>query len=92
MRGKLTDAVQAKARGLMGRDITTVELRMMPYVQSVMMNAQKLDPRKINQEEREVLAVWRAAGHIEGGAGGLSITRDFWDILHDILFMAYVDI
>ena len=64
----------------------------MPYIQYTMMNDQKLKINHINQEERKILTKWRAAGHVEGGAGGLGITKEFWNIICEILFMAYVDL
>lgn len=48
-------------------------------------------PEKINQEEREILSKWRKAGHIEGGASGLAITKEFWNICSELVFTAYVD-
>ena len=91
-RGALTHEVNDKAKELMGRELTLCELRIMPYVQYVMMNEQKIDPRKCNQDDRNVLNKWRKEGHIEGGASGLAITKEFWDFMHEILFIAYVDI
>ena len=91
-RGSLTEKAQEIAKKFLGREITVVELRMYPYIQYVMMNDQKIDPIKCNQEDREVLALLRKAGHIEGGASGLRITKEFWDYLCGILFETYVDI
>ena len=90
MRGQLTDDIKALSLSLMGREIDLVELRLMPYIQYVMMNEQRIDPRKCNHDDRDVLQRWREEGHIEGGATGLAITREFWDIINDILFMGYV--
>lgn len=90
MRGQLTDAIKQRARELLGYDITVAELRMMPYVQYVMVNEQRIDPRKCNAEDREVLQRWRESGHIKGGASGLSITREFWDIINELVFLSYV--
>lgn len=91
-RGMLSDRIQAKAKELLGREITVIELRMMPYVQFVMVNDQRIEPRKCNQADRDVLSLWRKEGHIEGGAGGLSITKKFWDIICEIVFLGYVDL
>lgn len=91
-RGQLTEQVAEKARDLLGRDITVAELRLMPYVQYTMMNDQRLDPNKCNSDDRKVLSLWREEGHIEGGAGGLSMTKDFWDILNEIMWLSYVRI
>lgn len=89
-RGSLTDEVKERSKALLGYEIDLTELRLMPYIQFTMMNDQRLDPRKINSSEREVLKRWKEEGHIEGGASGLSITREFWNIINDLLFMSYV--
>lgn len=90
MRGMLTDTVQAEAVNFFVREISQRELRLMPYIQFTMMNNQRVDPNKVNQEEREILQTWRDEGHIEGGAGGLLITKAFWDAINQILWLSYV--
>lgn len=89
-RGVLTDKVNEIAKKMIGREITTRELRLLPYIQYVMTNEQKIDIRKINQEEREILSKWRKDGFIEGGASGLAITKEFWNFVCEIVFEAYV--
>jgi len=89
-RGQITDRVQSAAMATLRRKITQAELRLMPYVQFVMMNEQKLDPNKVSAEEREILADWRKEGWIEGGAAGLAITKDFWNALCECLWASYV--
>jgi hypothetical protein len=73
----------------LGREITITELRLIPYVQYTMVNERRLEPRHVNEEERTVLAKWRKAGWIEGGAGGLCMTKEFWTAMHEILWVAY---
>lgn len=90
MRGAITPMIQQIARDKIGRDISQAELRLIPYVQYVMLNGQHLDPRKINQEEREILSKWRKAGYVEGGASGMSISKDFYDFMCEILWEGYV--
>ena len=92
MRGAITQAIKAKSKQLLGYEIDVTELRLMAYVVYVMMNEQRIDPNKCNRDDRDILQKWREAGHIQGGASGLSITREFWDILGEIVFMGYVDI
>ena len=89
-RGKLTEKAQEISREKIGREISLRELRLMPYIQYQMMNEQRLEPNRINAEERDVLKKWRDEGHIEGGASGLSITKFFWDYINEILFETYV--
>lgn len=90
MRGALTNSIKAKSKELLGYEISLRELRLMPYIQFVMMNEQKIDPNKINQEERKILSAWRSKGYIEGGVSGLAITKEFWDAVCEILFLGYV--
>lgn len=92
-RGMVTPRIAKRAAELLGgHEITVRELRLIPYVVHTMTNNQRIDPNKINAEEREILSRWRKAGHIEGGAGGLKITREFWDVCCELLFLGYVDL
>ena len=90
-RGMLNERVQAASKLFFGREISIRELRLIPYIQYVMTNERKLDPNKVNSDERKILRVWKDEGHIEGGACGLSITKAFWDYTSEILFYSYVD-
>jgi hypothetical protein len=90
MRGKLTDRIKAKSLELLGYEITQEELRLMPYIQYQMMNEQRIDPAKISSSERRVLRSWKEKEYIEGGASGLSITKEFWDAINQILWLGYV--
>ena len=91
-RGMLTDRIKEKSKELLGYEIDAVELRLMPYVLYVMMNDQALDIRKINGKERDILAKWRSAGHITGGASSMGITKEFWNIICELCFLGYVDL
>ena len=91
-RGQLTRRIKDKSKELLGYTIGVGELRLMPYILTVMMNAQKIDPRHCNQDERDILQKWKKAGHIEGGASGLQITVEFWNIICEIVRLGYVDL
>ena len=91
-RGAVTTRIKESSLRWLGYEIDTTELRLMPYIQYVMMNDQHLDPHKCNEDDREILSKWREAGHIEGGVSGLAVTREFWYIICDLCFLAYVDI
>lgn len=92
-RGFLTEEIKAKSKELLGYEINTTELRMMPYLQYCLMNEQQLDPQKINDADRKIVSKWRNAGHIKGGISyhSLEITKEFWNIINEIIFMGYVD-
>lgn len=91
-RGQLTDRIKKKSKELLGYEMGVTELRLMPYIQYAMTNEQKIDPQRCNQADREILQEWREAEYIEGGASGLNITKEFWDIICEIIFLGYVDI
>lgn len=91
MRGQLTPEVQELAKQHLNREISLRELRLMPYVQYTLMNSQKIDPNKINGEEREILSKWKKSGWCEGGMTGFAVSKDFWDAINQILWVGYVD-
>lgn len=90
MRGQLTKQVQKIARKHIGRKISQTELRLIPYIQYLMTNEQKLDPAKINEEERKIFMQWKEDGYCEGGMTGLSITKKFWNFMCEVLYQSYV--
>lgn len=90
-RGQVTERVKSLSKKLLGYEIEKTELCLLPYIMVTMMDEQRIKPEKINQEERAILAKWRAAGHIEGGASGLAITKGFWGICSELVFLSYVD-
>ena len=91
MRGQLNSTVQDIAEKHLGRPLKSkTELRLLPYLDYLMKNEQKIDPRKINAEDRELLKGLKEEGHIEGGMCGLSMTKEFYDAIQQILWQAYV--
>lgn len=91
-RGMLTSRIKIRSKELLGYEMDTIELRLMPYILDRMMNDQRLDPHKINAEEKIILSKWREAGHIQGGASGLRISDEFWRIICEIVKLGYVDL
>ena len=90
-RGQLTDRVQAKSNELLGYVISKEELRLLPYIQYVLVNEQYIDPVKINDEERQILLKWRKAGYIKD-VNVFNVSKDFWDIINELIFLGYVDL
>ena len=91
-RGQLTNQIKIKSKELLGYEITTEKLRLIPYIQYVMINEQEINPKSINQDERIILSKWRKEGHIIGGTSGLNITKNFWNIMCEIIFLGYVNL
>jgi len=89
-RGQLTDDINKVAKLMIGREISQTELRLIPYIQYVMVNERKLKIEHINAEERKILRKWKEEGYIEGGASGLAITKQWWDFMCEVLFLGYV--
>lgn len=90
MRGQLTPQIKEASKTFFGEEITVRELRLLPYIQYTMMNDQKIEPSRINAEERAILAKWRSKGWLEGGMTGLAISKEFWDTMNELLWMGYV--
>ncbi len=91
-RGMLTKRIRVLSVKLMRRKINKTELRLMPYIIHVMMNEQRIDISRVNEDERAILSEWREKGYIEGGAGGLQISTEFWNIICEIVRLGYVDL
>lgn len=89
-RGEFSPFIKSKMEAFLGRESSRTELRLLPYLHYVMVNEQRIEPLKVNQDERLILSQLREAGHIEGGAAGLAITREFYDFICDVVFYAYV--
>lgn len=86
----LTEEIQKLAKEFLKREITTAELRLYPYLDYLMKNEQRIDPRSINGDDRNVLQLLREEGHIEGGASGLAMTKEFYDYINQVLWVGYV--
>ena len=91
-RGQLTDRIKEKSKELFGYEITRIELRLIPYLQYTMINNQSISPQHINSEERAIISKWRKSGYIKGGLSSMQISREFWDIMNEIIFLGYVDL
>ncbi len=89
-RGNLSKEVQDISRKRIGREISLRELRLLPYLYHVMINARELDPMKITGEERGILQRLKSEGHLAGGMTGLSMTKEFWDYIGEVLWLSYV--
>lgn len=81
MRGILTEEAKKKYR------ITQKELRLLPYLQYLIMNHAPIDHAKIDSKEREILQKWKEEGKIEYSCTSpCACTKEFWDWMHDVLW------
>lgn len=84
-RGVLTDAIKDKYPTLDHK-----KLRLLPYLQYLIINSMSVDPAKIDSEERAILGEWRIKGYISYSmVEPCACTREFWDMMHDVLFDTY---
>ena len=88
-RGKLTEKIQEIARYRIGREITTTELRLYPYLDFVIKNDQKIDERRINNEEKKLLYILMQEKHIDN-LNFLSMSKEFYYYIQEVLWEAYV--
>jgi hypothetical protein len=88
-RGMLTEKVQEKAKELLGIELTVLELRLMPYLQYCVMNTISL--RRTSSEEMNILTEWQNKGWLTLDGGMAILTKDFWDAMHEILWIAYTN-
>ena len=92
-RGVLSARVAQRGRELLGREMTQKELRLMPYLMDVSMNGQLIDWAKVNSDEETILDEWQAQGFITLGENDkVTISADFWHIISDLIYLAYVDL
>ena len=100
-RGQLTDRIKKRSVELLGYGITVRELRLFPFIQHTLCNNQKIIITYINNEEMEFLAKYVKLGYILEGITengrpmmntSLKITKEFWNIMNEILWLGYVDL
>jgi hypothetical protein len=100
MRGCLNDKIQDLAKKFLKREITTTELRLYPYLDYVMKNYQWIDPRKINSDDRTVMAQLRSENYIDyhtevfedkPAKTYLNLTKEFYDYMCQVLWYGYIE-
>ena len=90
-RGTFTPEIAAKMKAFLGRPSSQNELRLLPYIQNVLMNDGYIDQRRINNKERDMLALLVEEGHIESWIPVLVVTKTFWTFMSEILWISYVN-
>lgn len=92
-RGQLTPLIKIKSKELLGYEITTEELRLIPYIQFIACNNKRIEVALINSHEVEILSKWAADGYLVSDEKELLVlTREFWCIICEIMWLGYVDL
>lgn len=92
-RGTLTKRIKHASMKSLGYEISQEELRLMPYIQYVMVNEQYIDRCKINDEERDILNEWDKKDFINRNhLGYITVSNKFWTAICKIIYLGYVDI
>lgn len=89
-KGQLNEKIQELAKAFLGREITTTELRLYPYLDFVMKNSQKIDQQKLNEADAEILQDLQLHNHIGIDWTKLTMTKKFYDYMNQVLWYGYV--
>ena len=90
-RGNLTPRIKEKSKELLGYTIDSTELRLMPYIQYQMTNEHRIDRLLISSYDAVILKKWEALKYVWGPYTDLKISKKFWDIINEIIYLGYVD-
>lgn len=100
-RGAVSARIKARSKELMGEEITTTELRLLPFLQYVLVNSQRVSPEKVNQGDKDIMSKWVEKGYILDGVtqkgrpmlgSKLKVTKEFWGIMLELIWLGYVDL
>lgn len=89
-RGMLTDKVQEIANKFLGEKITLKELRLYPYIDYCLKNGGVVERAKLDNKEFEILAKKQAEGHLKKSGKYITVTRNFYNYMQDVLAESYV--
>jgi hypothetical protein len=97
MRGEITDIIKAKSVELLGYAINKEELGLMAHLQVISTNWHNADKAKINRLEWNYIDTWEENGYLStrertAPICKVFITKEFWDIICELVFMGYVDV
>ncbi|QAX92322.1 hypothetical protein HWC07_gp070 [Pantoea phage vB_PagM_LIET2] len=92
-RGSINPRAAAYYQAAVERELTTREVRLLPYIQYVVMNGGAIDARRVNAEEVAILEGLHAAGWVifKRGDNGyqLAVTESYWQHMNYVLFITY---
>ena len=91
-RGMLTDEIQAIAKEYLGREITTKELRLYPYIDYCLKNGGHMDRRKMDDEEFDILLGYDRKTQLKlDYQSYVSVSKEFYDYIQKVLWISYVE-
>lgn len=92
MRGCLTPQIQREAQKFLRYEMTTKELRLLPYIDYCLKNRFDFDPRRISQEEFAILDKWQSEGYLMYSRHrGINVKRRFYNFIQRVLWLGYVE-
>lgn len=83
--------VRAHFEKLTGIRLDEDNIRLLPYIQYVLMNEQMFDRSKITLEGKAIIQELKAKGCLIDYKGRIRCTLEFWTVLNEVLYLAYVD-
>lgn len=96
-RGKLENANVNLYKEITGRDLTVLELRLLPFIQNCFINKKLMNGNNLNKEEKDILKEMNDVGLINfGRAKGsvgfyfIEINQSLWNITVTTLYDTYV--
>lgn len=86
-RGMITEDIKKLGETIKG--FNQKHLRLMAYIDYLSKNEQKVYPKNINSEEREILQSWKEQGFGEFGINTFWMTKEFYMLMQEILWLGY---
>lgn len=73
--------------------LTQDEIRLIPYVHYCNINYMRIDIEKITRKEMDIIDKWVEEGRISNDVFDkkFSVTREFWDLMNEVLWEAYAN-
>lgn len=90
VRGVLNADIQELAKEYFGEEMTTTELRLIPYIDYCVKNGNDFSLSQINDDELEILQYWEETERVLLSTGKVFITRSFYNFIQNILAVSYV--
>lgn len=83
--------VRGRFEKVTGLRLTREVIRLLPYIQYVLMNEQRFDRAKVSQEEHTIIRNLIEKGCLLDHNGRIRCSLEFWISLNEVLYLSYVD-